>query len=102
MDTKRKEVAMSEAREQIAELVNRVLYSGERIAITRHGKVVCALISVGDLEELEEIDVDDLATIRERADEPSVVLRQEPKAKPVKRSRRRTTRGSLRKAASTR
>lgn len=38
------EVAVSEARGQLSELVNRVRFGGERIVLTRHGKGVAALV----------------------------------------------------------
>lgn len=44
---------MTQARADLAELVNRVGYSGERILLTRHGKALAALVPVSDLDELE-------------------------------------------------
>ena len=44
---------MTQARADLAELVSRVGYSGERILLTRHGKALAALVPVSDLEELE-------------------------------------------------
>ncbi|WP_285493802.1 type II toxin-antitoxin system Phd/YefM family antitoxin [Actinomadura sp. NBRC 104425] len=46
---------MTEARAEFADLVNRVAYSGERIALTRRGKVMAALVSAEDLELLESL-----------------------------------------------
>jgi prevent-host-death family protein len=48
-----REVPVTQARAELAELVSRVGYSGERILLTRHGKALAALVSVSDLEELE-------------------------------------------------
>lgn len=47
---------MTEARADFAELVNRVGYGGERIAVTRHGRRLAALVSADDLDRLEELD----------------------------------------------
>lgn len=50
------QVPVTEARARLAELVNRVAYGGERIELTRHGKIVAALISADDLARLEDDD----------------------------------------------
>ncbi len=44
---------MTQARADLAELVSRVGYSGERILLTRHGKPLAALVPIDDLEALE-------------------------------------------------
>lgn len=44
---------MTQARAELAELVSRVGYTGERIILTRHGKPLAALVPVEDLEALE-------------------------------------------------
>lgn len=44
---------MTQARAELAELVSRVGYSGERILLTRHGRALAALVPVDDLEKLE-------------------------------------------------
>jgi prevent-host-death family protein len=49
------EKPVTEARAEFADLVNRVAYSGERIALTRRGKVMAALVSAEDLELLESL-----------------------------------------------
>ncbi|HRP07793.1 MAG TPA: type II toxin-antitoxin system Phd/YefM family antitoxin [Gemmatimonadales bacterium] len=46
-------ISISRAREFLADLVVEVAYRGERVVLTRHGKPVAALVSVEDLEELE-------------------------------------------------
>jgi prevent-host-death family protein len=48
-----REVPVTQARADLAELVSRVGYTGERILLTRHGKPLAALVPVSDLEELE-------------------------------------------------
>ena len=54
-------VTMAEARDELAELVNRATYGGERVILTRRGKPVAALISAEDLAFFEELeDADDV------------------------------------------
>lgn len=45
-------IASSDAREQLAELVNAVAYGSQRIILQRHGKDVAALVSIEDLRRL--------------------------------------------------
>jgi len=52
------EIPVTQARADFAELVNRVVYGGERIVMTRHGKPLAALVSAADLERLELLDQD--------------------------------------------
>jgi prevent-host-death family protein len=47
------QVSMSEARQQLARLVNRVAYGGERIMLEAHGEPKAALVSIEDLERLQ-------------------------------------------------
>ncbi|WP_188191975.1 type II toxin-antitoxin system Phd/YefM family antitoxin [Nonomuraea sp. SYSU D8015] len=49
-------VPFTEARAQLAELMGRVAYGGERIVLSRHGKPVVALVSIADLERLQAMD----------------------------------------------
>lgn len=44
------------ARDQLADILNRVAYGGERITLTRRGKPVAAIVSVDDLELLEVLE----------------------------------------------
>jgi prevent-host-death family protein len=60
----------SEARSDLAEVLNRVAYGGERIVLHRRGKDVAAIVPIADLaliEQLEErIDLEDArAALRE-------------------------------------
>lgn len=48
------EVPVTQARAEFAELINRVVYGGERVVVTRHGKPLVALVSAADLGRLEE------------------------------------------------
>lgn len=47
------EIPVTQARAEFAELINRVVYGGERVVVTRHGKPLVALVSAADLERLE-------------------------------------------------
>lgn len=49
-------VAISQARDNLAELINEVLYQGDRICLIRRGKPVGALVSIEDLAILEELE----------------------------------------------
>ncbi len=43
-------------RGQISEVISRVAYGGERVVISRNGKPQAAVISIADLERLEQLD----------------------------------------------
>ncbi|WP_119293537.1 type II toxin-antitoxin system Phd/YefM family antitoxin [Streptomyces sp. YIM 130001] len=49
------EIPVTQARAELADLINRVVYGGERVVVTRHGKPLVALVSAADLEKLEEL-----------------------------------------------
>ncbi|MGW0337705.1 type II toxin-antitoxin system Phd/YefM family antitoxin [Streptomyces sp. NPDC003011] len=49
------EIPVTQARAELADLINRVVYGGERVVVTRHGKPLVALVSAADLEQLEEL-----------------------------------------------
>jgi prevent-host-death family protein len=58
-------IPISDARQNLAELCNRVAYGGERLLIARRGKSRVALVSAEDLELLEALeDAIDLAAAR--------------------------------------
>ncbi|MGW0562542.1 type II toxin-antitoxin system Phd/YefM family antitoxin [Streptomyces sp. NPDC003016] len=48
------EIPVTQARAELADLINRVVYGGERVVVTRHGKPLVALVSAADLARLEE------------------------------------------------
>ncbi|WP_181769074.1 type II toxin-antitoxin system Phd/YefM family antitoxin [Streptomyces albidus (ex Kaewkla and Franco 2022)] len=48
------EIPVTQARAALADLINRVVYGGERVVVTRHGKPLVALVSAADLERLQE------------------------------------------------
>ncbi|MEU9706883.1 type II toxin-antitoxin system Phd/YefM family antitoxin [Streptomyces sp. NPDC047981] len=47
------EIPVTQARAELADLINRVVYGNERVVVTRHGKPLVALVSAADLERLE-------------------------------------------------
>ena len=61
-------LSTSKAREQFADVLDRVAFGGERIIIERRGKVLGAIISREDLEILEKLraleDADDAVAVR--------------------------------------
>lgn len=52
------EIPVTQARAELAELINRVVYGGERVVVTRHGKPLVALVSADDLRRLEESEAE--------------------------------------------
>ena len=57
---------LSQAREELAELVNLVHYGNERVVLLRRGRPVAALVSADDLRLLERLE--DAADLRAVAD----------------------------------
>ena len=49
-------VPISEAREHLADLGNRVSLRGERLVVQRRGKGIFALVPVEDVERLERLE----------------------------------------------
>ncbi|GAB2605629.1 type II toxin-antitoxin system Phd/YefM family antitoxin [Streptomyces capparidis] len=47
------EIPVTQARAEFADLINRVVYGGERVVLTRHGKPIVALVTPADLEKLD-------------------------------------------------
>jgi len=65
-------ISISEARQDLAELVNRVAYAHERIRLNRRGRDLAALVPTEDLELLEALDDQfDLAAAREALADPA-------------------------------
>ena len=48
-------ISVTEARAQLAELVNRAAYGRERVVLTRRGKPVAAIVSAEELELLDRL-----------------------------------------------
>ena len=49
-------LSIAEARNNLAETINRVSYGGERVLFARRGKTVAALVSAEDLALLQRIE----------------------------------------------
>jgi prevent-host-death family protein len=71
------EIPVTQARAELADLINRVVYGGERVVVTRHGKPLVALVSAADLERLDELDrpaeepvISSVSAMREAASAP--------------------------------
>ncbi|MFD3487198.1 type II toxin-antitoxin system Phd/YefM family antitoxin [Streptomyces sp. NPDC058665] len=60
------EIPVTQARAELADLINRVVYGEERVVVTRHGKPLVALVSAADLERLESLKLDDAVAAEER------------------------------------
>jgi prevent-host-death family protein len=58
------EIPVTQARAELADLINRVVYGGERVVVTRHGKPLVALVSASDLERLEAGQAADEEVVR--------------------------------------
>lgn len=66
MDTVTNEISTRELRSQLSDVLGRAMYAGERIGVTRNGKLAAVVISVADLEALEAFELaQDLAAYRE-------------------------------------
>lgn len=71
------EIPVTQARAELADLINRVVYGNERVVVTRHGKPLVALVSATDLERLDELDaaaeeqvISAVSSVREVASAP--------------------------------
>ena len=65
MDTVTTEVSTRELRSQLSDVLGRAMYAGERIGVTRNGKLAAVLVSVADLEALEAFEMaQDVAAYR--------------------------------------
>ncbi|SJM47746.1 hypothetical protein CZ771_02095 [Actinomycetales bacterium JB111] len=55
-----------ELRTQLSDVLGRAMYAGERIGVTRNGKLTAVVIGVDDLEALEAFEMaQDVAAYRE-------------------------------------
>lgn len=74
------EVAATDARKQLSELISRVVYRNDRVILTRQGRPVAALISIGDFEDFEEYeDSEDAGGLKEALAEKGNVSLEEVK-----------------------
>ena len=51
-----REIPVTQAREELADLINRVAYGHERIILTRHSKPVACIVPPEDLAKLEQLE----------------------------------------------
>ncbi|MCI0640698.1 MAG: type II toxin-antitoxin system Phd/YefM family antitoxin [Gemmataceae bacterium] len=59
------EISITDIRDNLADALNRVAYGGERIILKRRTKKVAALVSIEDLDRLQELeDQADIAAAR--------------------------------------
>lgn len=66
MDTVSSEVSTRELRSQLSDVLGRAMYAGERIGVTRNGKLAAVVVGVADIEALEEFEMaQDVAAYRE-------------------------------------
>jgi prevent-host-death family protein len=76
------EVPVTQARAEFADLVNRVVYGGERIVVTRHGRAIVALVPAADLDRLEQLDQPDqpapMTVVRLSAEPTNQPVRPQP------------------------
>jgi prevent-host-death family protein len=72
------EISMVEVRDNLAEVINRVAYGGERAVLQRRGKGVVAVVSMDDLALLESLEnqADVKAALKARKEKGVVPLRQ--------------------------
>lgn len=65
-------VTTAEARKHFADIVNNVAYGKDTVVLTRRGKELVALISIEDLQLLQQLeDQQDIADAWKIKDEPS-------------------------------
>ena len=65
---------VSEAREQLGELLDRVLHHGAHVLLGRRGKAIAGLVSLSELRKLRELeDKEDLKAVREVRKNPQPV-----------------------------
>ena len=69
------EMNMVEVRDNLAEVVNRVAYAGERVVLKRRSKGVAAVVSMEDLRLLEQWE--------ERADVRAALKARKEGGKPI-------------------
>lgn len=56
-----REIPVTQAREELADLINRVAYGHERIILTRHSKPVACIVPPEDLAWLEQTNQESIS-----------------------------------------
>jgi prevent-host-death family protein len=78
------EIPVTQARDELAELINRVAYGHERIILTRHSKPVACLVPPEDLARLQEGEQEELSVSYTAALAPALAHQQRaPGFRPV-------------------
>ena len=49
------DMTTAEARKNLADVLNRVAYTRERVVVTRHGREIAAIVSMEDLSLIERL-----------------------------------------------
>ncbi len=57
MNTLSAELSTRELRSQLSDVLGRAMYAGERIGVTRNGRLAAVVVSVSDLEALEGFEM---------------------------------------------
>ena len=72
------EIGVADIRANLADVINRVAYGGERIVLERRKKPVLALVSMEDLKALEEMEdrADVKAALKARKEKGGISLEQ--------------------------
>lgn len=66
MESVTSEVSTRELRSHLSDVLGRAMYAGERIGVTRNGRLAAVVVSVADFEALEAFEMEqDLAAYRE-------------------------------------
>ncbi len=66
------EVPIRDARQELADLLNRVAYRQERVVLTRYGRPLAAVVPMQDVELLERLEAQaDLEAMREALADPA-------------------------------
>lgn len=60
---------LTKARDDLAQTVNRVVYSNERVVVHRRGKDLVAVVPIEGLKALEEMDLRQRSETRRKIDE---------------------------------
>ncbi len=76
------EVGIADLRKDVSDIVNRVIYQGERAVLQRRGKNVAAIVSLEDLARLEALeDEADLRAAKKARKEKGAVALKDVKAR---------------------
>ena len=61
--TSQQEIALSELRENLSDLINESAFGKKRIVLNRRGKRIVAIVPIEDLEALEKKDASSAETL---------------------------------------